>query len=234
MEQAGAFLTTAESVVFQLLKDSKHPNFRACSKKCVLRARSQFSKIKPPSKVLRLNTSNDFKFKEFERMFRKISNGTVVALERTKIDLREIDAAPSMVVAQKATSAGENVLIEDTSLDVDGADVGVNVRWIMDNLNDLVGRAATWRVLLGVLRAGRVHIYEGITRGTIVSKRGDSAFGFDPVFQPMGSTETLAESKPDEINARFKAVRAMLGNYPSAIHVPIKEDEWGGAWQSEH
>ena len=78
---------------------------------------------------------------------------------------------------RQATSAGEGVLIEDTSLDVEGADVGVNVRWLMDNMSTFANRKATWRVLLGTLQNGKVSIYEGITTGTIVPARGDSAFG---------------------------------------------------------
>lgn len=32
MEQSGAFLTTCESVMFQLCKDAKHPQFRHIQK----------------------------------------------------------------------------------------------------------------------------------------------------------------------------------------------------------
>ena len=136
------------------------------------------------------------------------------------------------MVAQKATSAGVNVLIEDTSLDVEGAEVGVNIRWIMDNLKDLIGRRAVWRVMLGILRSDqKVYIYEGITNGVIVKARGDSAFGFDPVFLPEGSTKTLAEDKPDSVSARCKAVEAMMKDDAVAIHCPIKKEDWKGKWQ---
>eukprot|EP00940_MAST-03C_sp_MAST-3C-sp2_P003483 g3483.t1 len=244
MERCGAFLTTSESLVFHWLKDSKSPHFRTCSKKCVAKAKDTgrtkcvAGKEKTPGRAtvgknarLRLNTSNTFKFQEFKRMFALISHGKVT-LDRTKIDLEEIDAPPAMVIAQKATSAGENVIVEDTSLDVAGADVGVNVRWIMDNLSNFVGRHATWRVMLGVLRGRQVFVYEGIVEGTIVPKRGKSAFGFDPVFQPRGSARTLAEEKPDRVSARFKAIEALLNEKPSLIHVPIFASEWKGKWQS--
>jgi len=201
--------------------------------------------------VIRLNTSNEFKFNEFKRLFTKFGN---LKLERTKVDLDEIDvrvsfiktlslsfcilthslpqARPALVVAQKATSAGVNVLIEDTSLDVEGAEVGVNIRWIMDNLKDLIGRRAVWRVMLGILRSDqKVYIYEGITNGVIVKARGDSAFGFDPVFLPEGSTKTLAEDKPDSVSARCKAVEAMMNDDAVAIHCPIKKEDWKGKWQ---
>jgi hypothetical protein len=47
------------------------------------------------------------------------------ALARTAVDLAEIDASPLEVVAHKAAAAGAGVVIEDTSLDVAGADVEV-------------------------------------------------------------------------------------------------------------
>ena len=251
LERCGAFLTTSESLIFQMVQDSTHKDFRALSKLCVERAKrdcASSNEEKTNDGVIRLNTSNEFKFKEFKRLFTKFGN---LKLERTKIDLDEIDvrvfpnslslsiltnslsqARPALVVAQKATSAGVNVLIEDTSLDVEGAEVGVNIRWIMDNLKDLIGRRAVWRVMLGMLRSdNKVYIYEGITNGVIVKARGDSAFGFDPVFLPEGSTKTLAEDKPDSVSARCKAVEAMMEDDAVAIHCPIKKEDWKGKWQ---
>ena len=126
------------------------------------------------------------------------------------------------------------MLIEDTSLDVEGADVGVNVRWIMENLKTLAGKKAIWRVLLGILREdNKVYVYQGMTEGKIVTPRGDSAFGFDPVFEPTGSSKTLAEAKPDEVNARCKAVQALISGKYASLHDPIEKDQWKGKWQ-EH
>jgi hypothetical protein len=57
-----------------------------------------------------------------------------------------------------------------------------------------------------VTRASLQQIYEGITEGTLVHPAGDSNFGFDPIFKPNGSDKTLAQDKPDSVNARAKAV----------------------------
>ena len=111
-------------------------------------------------KKIVINTSNDGKFTEFQRMFDKASGGSIT-LERTTIDLPEIDGTPVEVVANKAAAAGEGVLIEDTSLDVEGMDVGVNVRWLLDNLDKHEGSACTWRVLMGVLENNVVKVYRG-------------------------------------------------------------------------
>ena len=62
----------------------------------------------------------------------------------------------------QATAAGEGVLIEDTTLDVEGKEVGVNVRWMdfankdASDMDGFAGRKATWRVLLGLLEQGKV------------------------------------------------------------------------------
>lgn len=76
--------------------------------------------------------------------------------------------------------------------------------------------------------------------GTIVEPRGDSNFGqappdlfivsFDPVFLPDGSDKTLAEDKPDEVNARAKAVENFVKDIPFAITNPIFD--WEGEYQS--
>jgi len=84
---------------------------------------------------------------------------------------------------------------------------------------------------LGIVQDGHVDVYKGETEGTIVEKRGDGGFGFDPVFLPTGSTQTLAQNKDNAYNSRFKAIRAMVeGN--RAARVPLlPSSEWKGKWQ---
>lgn len=174
-----------------------------------------------------LNTSNEGKLSEFQQLFQKYG----YSLTSTKIDLDEIDSDPLTVVVHKASHIGENILIEDTSLDIEGADVGVNIRWLLNNLNTLEGRKATWRVLLAYRKDGQVFVYQGIVHGTIVQAKGTNGFGFDPVFLPNGQTETLAENKPDSVNARALAVEALIKNQPLAIK-PVMTS-WDGPWQKE-
>jgi XTP/dITP diphosphohydrolase len=173
----------------------------------------------------RLNTSNQGKLREFERLFSLYG----AQVQSTQIDLPEIQADPMTVVVHKASQLGEGILIEDTSLDIEGADVGVNVRWLLDHLPEFEGRRAYWRVLLAYQKEGLVYVYEGTIRGTIVLPRGEGGFGFDPVFLPDGCDQTLAQSKPDEVNARAKAVAALLTGKPVAKLSPIVD--WNGSWQ---
>ena len=168
-----------------------------------------------------LNTSNSDKLKEFQRL-------GLAGIKAFSRDLPEPDADPITVIRSKASQAGPNIIVEDTSLDVDGADVGTNVKWLISNLDQYEGRKATFRVLLGILRDNKVEVYRGIVEGTIVRARGDG-FGFDPVFLPKGAKKTLGESKPDRYNARALAVKSFLRGKPTSIHEPLHD--WQGKWQ---
>lgn len=173
----------------------------------------------------KLNTSNPGKFEEFKRLFAQ--NGST--LKGSHFDLEEIDADPIQVVAHKASQLAENIVVEDTSLDIEGASVGVNIRWLLDHLSEYKGCKAEWIALLAYRHENEVYIYRGSITGTIVSPRGNSGFGFDPVFLPDGATKTLAESKPDIFNARAKAVEALLQGKIYTKHPVMKK--WEGPWQ---
>ncbi|KAK8823755.1 hypothetical protein WA538_001047 [Blastocystis sp. DL] len=139
--------------------------------------------------TLRLNTSNENKYREFKRLFANYG----INLDATHREIREIVSDPLSVAIHKASQLGEYVISEDTSLDIEGEQVGINVKWMMNELPKFVGKRAVWNVYLAILLQGRVHVYRGQVVGVIVEPRGDSNFGFDPVFQPEGAEKTLAE-----------------------------------------
>jgi XTP/dITP diphosphohydrolase len=64
-----------------------------------------------------------------------------------------------------------------------------------------------------VLPDGRELLVEEALEGTIVGeRRGTNGFGYDPVFVPLGSTQTTAElssADKDAISHRGKAFRAL-------------------------
>ncbi|QLH36204.1 MAG: non-canonical purine NTP pyrophosphatase [Parachlamydiaceae bacterium] len=115
---------------------------------------------------------------EFQRLFASYN----VSLSSTQFDLHEIEADPLTVVAHKASQLDELILIEDTSLDIEDASVGINVRWLIDHLDEYIGRNAVWRVLLAYRQGDIVFIFKGEVQGRIVSARGAQGFGFDPFF----------------------------------------------------
>lgn len=180
-----------------------------------------------PQTQWKFNTSNLGKLQEFRQLFAKYN----INLSSTHHDLTEIDSHPVEVAAYKASQVEEYTLIEDTSLDIEGANVGINVRWMLDHIETYVGRKAVWSVLLAYRVKDTVYVYRGEVKGTIVPSHGRIGFGFDPVFLPEGADKTLAESKPDHVNARFYAVDAFVQQQPYYILPAIYQ--WDGPWQQE-
>ena len=112
-------------------------------------ASSQESKVNIPTV---LNTSNKGKKVEFERLFKHYG---LKNLSFSMDDLKEIDSTPIDVVVHKASTVNEGkggVIVEDTSLDVDGKEVGINVRWLLNSLKNKkpgdLELLAVWRVCL--------------------------------------------------------------------------------------
>lgn len=196
-----------------------------------------------------VNTSNIGKQEEFSRLFVKYgySHG---ALKFKKIDLDEIDAAPEMVAAMKAVAASQlnntkSILIDDTSLDIDGApDAGVSIRKWLDEepekFKQFIGRPATFRCILAYALEydkdqNTVCVAIGEVRGKISEPREKldvKSFGFDPVFVPDGSDKTLAEAKPDEHNARALAVENLMKGQVKNILCTLP-NLWTGKWQQK-
>jgi XTP/dITP diphosphohydrolase len=76
------------------------------------------------------------------------------------------------------------------------------------------GRCARFRCVVALARNGNLHgTFEGIVEGRIADEvRGDSGFGYDPIFIPEGTKQTFSELPNEVKNAishRAKAIRAL-------------------------
>ena len=76
------------------------------------------------------------------------------------------------------------------------------------------GRRARFRCVLALARNGDLlETFEGTVEGRITNKaRGDSGFGYDPIFVPDGFEQTfgeLSEEVKNTISHRAKAIRAL-------------------------
>ncbi|HMO33154.1 MAG TPA: RdgB/HAM1 family non-canonical purine NTP pyrophosphatase [Lacibacter sp.] len=98
-----------------------------------------------------------------------------------------------------------------------------NMARLLTNLEAANNRAARFRTVLTLIRNGEEFQFEGICEGQIVQQpAGTNGFGYDPVFQPTGSTRTFGEMSLEEKNRfshRKKAVAALvhfLKNTPDA------------------
>ncbi len=167
----------------------------------------------------KVNTSNVGKLQEYRKYL-----GDVEAISK---DLPEPDADLVTIVRFKA-SQFENVIVDDVALDVDGADVGAHIRWKLDQLNQWIGRKATFVCVLGIHREDRVEIFRAEAKGKLVTPRGDS-FGFNPYFLPEGGSKTFGEEIPDSLNPRSLAIQDLKGSKPWRIEPALLS--WPGTFQ---
>ncbi|HVJ64142.1 MAG TPA: non-canonical purine NTP pyrophosphatase [Bdellovibrionota bacterium] len=168
----------------------------------------------------KVNTSNASKLAEFRKYLGEV--------EATPHDLEEPDADLYTVIQYKA-SQFEGVIVDDTSLEIDGVAAGVNIRWLLETLDQHIGKRAEFTCLLGICRGDQVSIFEGRTRGHIVAPCGDS-FGFNNSFLPEGAERTFGEEIPDALNPRKLAIDALLAERPAKVLPSLKT--WDGKFQS--
>ena len=109
---------------------------------------------------------------------------------------------------------GMNCFADDTGLEVEaleGAPGGYSARYagdghnseanmikLLDNLKEKKNRKAQFRTAISLIIDGKEYLFEGIIKGEIGTiKKGDSGFGYDPIFVPEGYNETFAELGSD-------------------------------------
>jgi inosine/xanthosine triphosphate pyrophosphatase family protein len=172
---------------------------------------------------MRINTSNKDKLAEFVRY-------GLDGLSCTKVDIVEPDADKETIITYKASFCGEDCIVEDTSLDIEGEDVGANVKWLKNNLAPYIGKKAVFHVYIGIMRLGKVEIYHGVCEGYIGESMG-SGMGFDPFFYPSGLDISFSTNKPEHLNPRAIAVKKLIAGNCEKIVDPIFS--WDGPWQSE-
>jgi XTP/dITP diphosphohydrolase len=141
-----------------------------------------------------------------------------------------LEANAQLKAEAYARATGLPCLADDTGLEVDALDGAPGVysaRYAGDQatagmntlklLKDLIGktRRARFRTVMAWAVPGQVtQFFTGVLEGEItLSPRGEQGFGYDPVFQPVGDSRTLAEMELAEKNAishRGRALRAFV------------------------
>lgn len=96
-----------------------------------------------------------------------------------------------------------------------------NIALLLRSLSGKQNRRARFRTVITLVGLRDVQRFEGIINGTILEfKRGTGGFGYDPVFQPDGSSKTMAEMTVDEKNAishRGEAVKKLVAYLKSYL-----------------
>ena len=179
----------------------------------------------------KLMTSNLDKIKEFARL------GIDADIGGQANDLHEALAHPWFVAAHKAHLNGTGALCEDTRLDVEGADIGIEARFLIDELPKLIERKAVFSVCLALCLEDQCQIWEGSIFGRIIAPQG-TGFGFDPFFSPDTasglSLGQLAEiGRKDEFSARTLACLAFRNDKPVTTFTRTELAAYNGPWQNE-
>ena len=125
---------------------------------------------------------------------------------------------------------GYNCFADDTGLEIDalGGEPGVysaryagsaknpesNMDKVLEKLSKINNRKARFRTVISLVIDGKECLFEGIVEGKItIGKRGSAGFGYDPIFQPDGYSQTFAEmdlSLKNSISHRGKAVSKLV------------------------
>lgn len=160
----------------------------------------------------------------------------IITLKEARLD---IDIAEPFDTLEENASAksgtiydltGINCFSEDTGLMADAlnGEPGVksaryagekcsfeeNIDKLLLNLKGKTNRKARFKTVISLLINGEETFFEGICEGKITDeKRGNSGFGYDPVFIPEGSDKTFAEMTRDEkagFSHRAKATEKLV------------------------
>ncbi|MCP4298291.1 MAG: non-canonical purine NTP pyrophosphatase [Proteobacteria bacterium] len=156
-------------------------------------------------------TGNKGKAEEFKELLSIES----LRVEHKSLPLQEIQSLDIYKIGRSKTEAAfsftqdiqgfDAILTDDTSLDCEALKglPGPLIKWFLQALGPLgileliEGKSrkaeAICLLTLGIRTSGRIYQFEGNVPGEMVPPRGESGFGWDPVFQPDGSNKTYAE-----------------------------------------
>lgn len=123
----------------------------------------------------------------------------------TGLEVDALDGAPGVYSARYAG---------------DGHDSEANMRKLLENLTGKNNRDAQFRTVIALIIDGEEKLFNGIVKGKITEeKRGDSGFGYDPIFVPEGYSESFAQmdsSTKNSISHRYRATK-QLSDYLEAL-----------------
>lgn len=154
-------------------------------------------------------TGNKNKFEEVQAVL-----GDIEQLDLDLTEIQEIDA--ELIIKHKLQEAlkhesGE-LIVEDTSLYLECMNglPGPLIKWFLQTIgnNGLVrlteqsgNNRATAKTIIGYAKSPEdITFFEGSISGTIVKQEAISTFGWDPIFEPDGCSQTFAQMSQEEKN----------------------------------
>ena len=142
-------------------------------------------------------------------------------------DILEVNAL--MKAQYVKTHYGYDCFADDTGLEVkalnnapgvysaryagEAKDSKANVRKVLKEMENQSDRSACFRTVIALILGKKKYLFMGAVKGKLIEEtRGDTGFGYDPIFIPEGYTETFAEMSIDvknTISHRAKAVEKL-------------------------
>tara|TARA_B100001248_G_scaffold261746_1_gene254045 strand:- start:49096 stop:49737 length:642 start_codon:yes stop_codon:yes gene_type:complete len=150
-------------------------------------------------------------------------------------EIDEIHSNSLEVAVHKATSArekGKLIIIEDTSLHIEGAEIGPLIKWNIHRLPEFIGKKATMEVIMAYYMDGMVYTFHGKLKGHIgkPTTKGD---GLDPYFYPEGSELSAGALRQrgefETLDPRYEALEKLVNKDTDHIRPAIYT--WNGPWQ---
>jgi XTP/dITP diphosphohydrolase len=107
----------------------------------------------------------------------------------------------------------------------EGRNAEDNMTKVLRNLQNQENRKACFRCVISLIIKDKEFLFEGRSEGEIlIERKGNTGFGYDPIFRPDGYNQSFAEMSSEEKNgishrgrAMQKLVRFLLDEYP---HLP--------------
>jgi non-canonical purine NTP pyrophosphatase (RdgB/HAM1 family) len=154
-------------------------------------------------------TGNKNKFDEVKSILGNVEQLDIDLPEIQEIDAKNIIKAKLLEALQH--KKGE-FMVEDTSLYLDCLNglPGPLIKWFLKTVGNegltniaekLENYEAEAKTIIGYAKSHeQIYFFEGSVKGKVVKLKGDSGFGWDPIFQPDGFNKTFAEMNPEEKN----------------------------------
>ena len=176
-------------------------------------------------------TNNDHKLRELKQIlpseFELLSLNDIGCTD----DIPETGPTLEVNAAQKSFYIWDkysiNCFADDTGLEIDilGNEPGVysaryageersataNMLKVLEKMANETNRKARFRCVISLIIDGEEIQFEGIVEGKILEeKRGETGFGYDPIFMPDGYNFSFAEMSADDKNQISHRGRAVM------------------------
>ena len=159
-------------------------------------------------------TGNRGKFEEARRILSSCGVELVMEPRAPKLEVQSmsVEEVARWAAYTAYLATGKPVVVEDTGLYIDAlrgfpgalaayAYKTIGAEGILRLMEGVEDRRARFVTAVAAVIPPKVVVATGVVEGVITREpRGASGFGFDPIFQPLGSDKTFAEMSIEEKN----------------------------------